>query len=65
MQISEDGTHLFCILITLVHFLTNNPLEGEVGSGLKSSLSDEGQISDQVVRQQRGGYKYQIGGFVL
>ena len=55
MQISEDGTHLFCILITLVHFLTNNPLEGEVGSGLKSSLSDEGQISDQVVRQQRGG----------
>jgi hypothetical protein len=38
----------FCILITLVHFFTNNPLEGEVGSGLNSSLSEEGQISDQV-----------------
>ena len=45
----------FCILITLVHFFTNNPLEGEVESGLNSSLLEEGQISDQVVRRQKGG----------
>ena len=51
----------FCILITLVHFLTNNPLDGEVGSGLNSSLSEEGQISDQVVRRQRGGINTKSG----
>ena len=44
----------FCILITLVHFLTNNPPEREVGSGLNSRLPEEGQISDQMVRRQRG-----------
>ena len=44
----------FCILITLVHLLTNNPLDGEVGSGLNWSSLEASQIGDQVVRGQRG-----------
>ena len=36
-------------------------VEGEVVAGLNSTLPEEGQISDQVVRRQRGGMNTKSG----